>query len=119
MKVLTIAAMLAFSTIAGVANAAVDAPKTRAQVITELHEAQAQGLVTVGEQAYPVNVAASSSKSRAEVLAELQDAENAGYIVVGEDAQYPAVVQSSDKSRAQVQAELNSYASTHSNFVGA
>lgn len=119
MKALTIAAMLAFSTIAGAANAAVDAPKTRTQVITELHEAQAQGLMSVGEQPYPVDIAASSSKSRAEVLAELQDAENAGYVVVGEDAQYPSIAQSSDKSRAQVQAELNSYASTHSNFVGA
>jgi len=118
MKALTIAAMLAFSTVAGVAHAAADTPKTRAQVVAELHEAQAQGLVTLGEQAYPVEQA-SSTKRRADVLAELQSAEAAGYVTVGEDLQYPVIAQQSDKSRAQVKAELNHYASSHSNFVGA
>ncbi len=119
MKVITIAAMLAFATVAGAANAAVDAPKTRAQVVAELHEAQAQGLMSAGEQPYPVEVASSHSKSRAEVLAELKAAENAGYVTVGEASQYPQIAEQSSKTRAQVQAELERYAANHSDFVGA
>ncbi|TEA79001.1 DUF4148 domain-containing protein [Allopusillimonas ginsengisoli] len=115
-KVITIAALLAFSTVAGVANAAADIPKTRTQVVAELQEAQAKGLVTIGEQPYPVEVA-SSSKSRAEVLAELQEAKTTGLITLGEDSEYPVIVHSSDKTRTQVQRELDDYVSSHSTFV--
>lgn len=45
--------------------------KTRAQVIAELEEARAKGLVTYGEEPnYPQTPVAKSTRSRAEVRAE-------------------------------------------------
>lgn len=64
---------------------------TRAQVIAELAQAKAAGLVTYGEEEYPVQQAATTSgKSRAQVVAELAEAKANGQYTFGE-LDYPPV----------------------------
>jgi len=63
---------------------------TRAQVIAELAEAKAAGLVTYGEEEYPVQQAATTSKSRDQVVAELAEAKANGEYSFGE-LDYPIV----------------------------
>jgi hypothetical protein len=112
MKVAVTAATLAALSLglatAGIAQAGETAPSlTRAQVVQQLHEAQAQGLVQIGEHAYPVEQAAHSDATRAEVVADLRQAQARGLVSFGEQADYPAAsADAQPLSRAQVLNEL-------------
>ena len=64
---------------------------TRAQVVADLQDARAQGLVTTGELAYPpVARQAGSQVTRAQVRQELSAAQAAGLDMSGE-LDYPPV----------------------------
>ena len=63
---------------------------TRAQVVAELAQAKAAGLVTYGEEEYPVEIASHSDKSRDQVVAELAQAKANGEYSFGE-LDYPIV----------------------------
>jgi len=111
MKVAVTATLAALSlglATAGIAQAGEAAPSlTRAQVVQQLHEAQAQGLVQIGEHAYPVEQASHSDTTRAEVVAELRQAQARGLVSFGEQADYPASsVDAQPLTRAQVLNEL-------------
>lgn len=104
---------ISFSLIAGIAQAShvkVPEPKTRTEVIAELHEARAVGLVSKGELDYPVEKTKPfNSKSRQAVIAELEAARSAGTLSYGE-LDYPPETRSlSSVTRAQVRAELSEY----------
>lgn len=75
---------------------------TRAEVVQQLHEAQAQGLVTIGEQGnYPVE-SAPSTLSRSEVVNALRLAQAQGQVEFGEQAHYPqARSEGAAKTRAR------------------
>ncbi|WP_237174033.1 DUF4148 domain-containing protein [Paracandidimonas lactea] len=111
MKNVFSALIISFSLVAGAAqaansDAAVPAPKTRAQVVAELQEARAQGLLSYGELDYPVVQQAPSSKTRQQVQAELAAARAAGTLSHGELDYPPAEPDHSTKTRAEVRAEL-------------
>lgn len=112
MKVAITAATLAALSLglatAGIAQAAETAPSlTRAQVVQQLHEARAQGLVQIGEHAYPVEQAAHSDTTRAEVVADLRQAQARGLVSFSEQADYPASsADTQPLSRTQVLNEL-------------
>lgn|SRR5690606_8786729 len=82
---------------------------TRAQVLDQLHEAQAQGLVNMGDnQPYPMDTA-TSTRSRADVINELRLAQAQGLVVAGGEQatlDYPQIAQGTPKSRTEVRAEL-------------
>ncbi|EJO29066.1 DUF4148 domain-containing protein [Achromobacter marplatensis] len=80
--------------------------KTREQVRAELMEAKAAGLVTYGEQQYPVDLPATSTKTASQVREELAAARAAGMVTFGELDYPPNVPASTDKSREAVQAEM-------------
>jgi hypothetical protein len=108
--------MISATLIAGAAQAANlnDAPKTRAQVVAELQQARAQGLLSTGELDYPPAIEQASTTTRAQVQAELAAAEAAGRINSGEFANYPVAVATSAPSavtRAEVEAEYTKLAS--------
>jgi len=63
---------------------------TRAQVVADLAQAKAAGLVTYGEEEYPVETASNSNKSRDQVVAELAQAKANGEYSFGE-LDYPIV----------------------------
>ncbi|OZI52631.1 DUF4148 domain-containing protein [Bordetella genomosp. 4] len=63
---------------------------TRAQVVADLAQAKAAGLVTYGEQEYPVEIANHSNKSHDQVVAELAQAKANGQYSFGE-LDYPVV----------------------------
>ncbi|CAM4081584.1 DUF4148 domain-containing protein [Bordetella muralis] len=63
---------------------------TRAQVVADLAQAKAAGLVTYGEQEYPVAIANHSNKNRDQVVAELAQAKANGEYSFG-DLDYPIV----------------------------
>lgn len=112
MKTIVSALMISLSLVAGAAQAAhVDAPstKTRAQVIAELQEASAQGLLSRGEGDYPLALKTSNSKTRQDVRAELADARMAGTLSRGEGDYPPETPSDSSKTGAEVQAELVAY----------
>ncbi len=111
MKTLVSALMISFSLVAGAAQAAnsgaaAPSTKTRAQVIAELHEAKAMGLLSTGQEDYPVAYPEHSFKTRARVQAELDAARAAGTLSNGEEDYPPATATHSSETRAQVQAEL-------------
>ncbi|NMK46776.1 DUF4148 domain-containing protein [Achromobacter sp. Bel] len=81
--------------------------KTREQVRAELMEAKAAGLVTYGEQQYPVDVPATRTKTASQVRDELAVARAAGMVTFGELDYPPDVPASTGKTREQVQAELH------------
>ena len=92
--------------LAFVAGAAHAEGKTREQVRAELMEAKAAGLVTYGEQQYPVDVPDNAVKTRQQVLEERDAARAAGQITRGE-LDYPPVAQeAAGKTREQVIAEM-------------
>jgi hypothetical protein len=101
--------MISASVLAGTAYAADSSSVTHTQVISQLQQARAAGLLSTGEQEYPVAVNDKSTESRAEVLAELAAA---GQPSVGEQVYPAAPAASSTESRAQVQSELAQYASS-------
>lgn len=87
--------------------------KTRAQVVAELHQAQAQGLISQNKLDYPVSLPATQHKTRQQVLAELASAEATGQISTNK-LDYPVASQAAaPKARAQVVAELMAYESAH------
>ena len=109
MKVTTAIAALSLGLASvGLAQAA---DLSRAQVVDQLHAAQAQGLVNYGDgQPYPMTTTASTL-SRADVLNELHLAQSQGLVVAaGEVAtlNYPQLAEGSPKSRAEVRADLAS-----------
>lgn len=112
MKAFASVLMISASLIAGAAQAATstDAPvsKTRAQVVAELQQARAEGLLSTGESDYPAAIQANASqKTRAQVESELVVAEAAGQVSTGE-ADYPPLAAQADTSsttRAAVEAE--------------
>ena len=80
--------ILASSALATNHNHAGDSGKTRAQVIAEMDQARAQGLMNVPRNQYPKILSAPSSKTRAEVVAELEQAYAQGLMNVPRN-QYP------------------------------
>ena len=92
---------------------------SRAEVVQQLHEAQAQGVVTIGDQpGYPVE-SAPSTLSRSEVVNALRLAQAQGQVELGEQAHYPQVpAEGASKSRAQVLAELAAARTDGSVIVG-
>ncbi|EJN06030.1 DUF4148 domain-containing protein [Herbaspirillum sp. YR522] len=84
--------------------------KTRAQVIEELKQARAAGLVSSGDYDYPKLAPFVSTKTRAQVIDELKQAQARGEVNVG-DANYPYTPEFvSTRTRAEVQAEQERYA---------
>ncbi len=112
----TLAALsLGFASI-GLAQAA---DLTRAQVVEQLHAAQAQGIVTIGEHpGYPVE-STPSTQSRAEVVNALRLAQAQGQVAFGEQAHYPQLQsEGASKTRAQVLAELAAARADGSVIIG-
>jgi hypothetical protein len=106
------ATLISFSTLSGAAFAAdiqSGADMTRAEIIADMKEAQARGLISHGELDYPRAAPSADSKTRQEVQAELAAARAAGQLSLGE-LDYPRVAASTEsKSRAAVRAELRDY----------
>lgn len=94
---------LGLSLLGGIAHAD---GKTREQVRAELMEAKAAGLVTYGEQQYPVDLPASQVKTSAQVREELDAARAAGLMTHGELDYPPAAQAPAGKTREQVIAEM-------------
>ena len=92
--------------LAFVASAAHAEGKTREQVRAELMEAKAAGLVTYGEQQYPVDVPDNAVKTRQQVLEERDAARAAGQITRGELDYPPVAREAAGKTREQVIAEM-------------
>src|SRR3546814_4744362 len=113
MKTVLTGFTVSFSLVAGIAQASPvnsPEPKTRAEVVAELREARALGLISDGELDYPtLKSEPLNSKSRQEVLAELETAHEAGTLSYGELDYPPETRSSSSVTRAQVQAELFEY----------
>src|SRR3546814_17377740 len=113
MKTVLTGFTVSFSLVAGIAQASPvnsPEPKTRAEVVAELREARALGLISDGELDYPtLKSEPLNSKSRQEVLAELETAHEAGTLSYGELDYPPETRSSSPVTRAQVQAELFEY----------
>lgn len=85
----------------------VNAPgKSRAQVVEELKQARAAGLMPAGDANYPALPAFVSTKTRAQVIEELKQARAAGLMPVGDASYPPQAAFVSSKTREQVQAEL-------------
>src|SRR3546814_10518795 len=105
------------SLLAGAAQAASvndNAPsKTRAQVVAELHQAQAQGLISQNKLDYPVSLPATQHKTRAQVVAELARAKAAGQISTNR-LDYPvASPTTASKSRREGVDQLVAYKAEH------
>jgi hypothetical protein len=115
MKTLVSALMISATVFTGAAYAADSSTPTRAEVIADMQQARGAGLISDGEQAYPVAISTANTKDRAQVQAELSAAIAAGQVSIGEQA-YPLTAgTSSSKTRAEVKAELFDYASSHPN----
>lgn len=105
----TLAALSLGLAVSGIAQAAQpEASLTRAEVVQELHAAQAQGLITyVEDNQYPRTVT-PSTKSRAEVVNELRLAQSQGLVASVNQNDYPRQAEANSQlSRAQVLAQLN------------
>lgn len=113
MKTLVSALMISATVFAGAASAADSSTPTRAQVLAELQQAKEAGLISNGEEAYPVAISAAKTKDRAQVQEELAAAIASGQISTGEQAYPLTAATGSSKTRAQVKAELFDYASSH------
>ena len=86
------------------------APISRAQVVAELHAAQASGQLVLGETAYyPQAPSQAQTLSREQVVADLRAAQATGQVGIGENqtVNYPVLAQSdAAPTRAEVVAEL-------------
>lgn len=100
MKTLTSALMISAAVFVGTAYAADSSPITRAQVIAEMQQARAAGLISNGEEAYPPAVRTTSTESRSEVKAELAAAIAAGQVSKGEEDYPPVAATGSAKSHS-------------------
>lgn len=113
MKPVASAIMIALSLSVGLA-AAQAAPASRAQVLSELHQAQTQGLISQGELGYPVEQAAASQKTRGQVQAELDAARDAGLLNVY-GMNFPPHIAASTVTRGEVAGDLRQYRASHPN----
>jgi len=87
--------------------------RTRAEVIAELKQAQADGTYQVLDTDYPIIKQTGTPKSRAEVLAELKQAQSDGTYYVS-DLNYPALpAAGTPRTRAEVRAELERHVKAH------
>ncbi|GGC68511.1 DUF4148 domain-containing protein [Undibacterium terreum] len=83
--------------------------KTRQQVVNELNQARAQGLLNFSDADYPVIPAAQSTLSRAQVVAGIQEARKDGSLFADTDYDYPHVAATpsgAGKTRAEVKAGI-------------
>ncbi|VVE21180.1 hypothetical protein PCO31110_03178 [Pandoraea communis] len=81
-------------------------PLTRADVLADLAQARAQGVIPHGDADYPVYVASGPAMSRTEVKAQLAQARAEG-LMAQNDIDYPVVAsQGSSMSRTDVKQEL-------------
>lgn len=88
--------------------------RTRAEVIAELKQAQADGTDRVLESEYPVIRVTGTPKTRAEVLAELKQAQDDGSYYATE-VTYPIIPAAMvSRSRSDVRAEWDAYQKAHS-----
>lgn len=88
--------------------------RTRAEVIAELKQTQADGMDRVLEHEYPVIKMVGVPRTRAEVLAELKQAQVDGSYHVN-DVTYPIIPTASvSRSRTEVRSELDAYRKAHS-----
>ena len=112
MKIVTSAALISLSLAMGVANASntgEPASKTRAEVVAELQDAMARGLMPQGEFDYPVAIQSTSAKTRQEVVDELAAARAAGMQPAGELNYPPVAANAGSETRAEVVRELAEY----------
>jgi len=87
--------------------------RTRAEVLAELKQAQADGSYRVLDTEYPIIKQVGTPKSRAEVIAELKQAQSDGTYYVS-DINYPMLpAASAPRTRAEVRAELEQHLMTH------
>jgi len=87
--------------------------RTRAEVVAELKQAQADGTDRVVEHEYPVIKLTGAPKTRAEVLAELKQAQDDGSYYANETT-YPIIRASTvSRSRSEVRAERDAYRKAH------
>jgi len=120
MKTLLSALIISASVVAGTAYAGDSSTITRAQVIAELQQARAAGLVSQGELDYPPEIKPHSTLSAAQVKADLAAAIAAGKLSTGELDYPPEKAAGDSKSRAEVKAELQKYLSSGAHhYVGA
>lgn len=116
MKKVLGAAMVSLSlAAAGLAPVAASAASlTRAQVVEQLQQARAQGLLSEGESGYPVQQPVASNVSRNAVLADLALARANGQLNANEAQPYPAEAgASSQASRSVVLAQLSAFQEQH------
>eukprot|EP01042_Synura_sphagnicola_P035886 gene35886-45927_t len=90
--------------------------KTRAEVIAELQQAQANGQI-INNDGYPGNVGQVKSQlTRAQVIEELKQARANGETLANDYYSGPVTMTaSSTKTRAEVVAELKQYQQAHAN----
>lgn len=87
--------------------------RSRAEVIAELKQAQADGTDLVLESNYPVVRVTGTPKTRTEVLAELKQAQNDGSNYATE-VTYPIIPAAMvSRSRSEVRAERDAYLKAH------
>ena len=100
---------------AGLAPVAANAASlTRAQVVEQLQQARAQGLLSEGESGYPVQQPVISSVSRNAVLTDLALARANGQLNTSEAQPYPAQAGASTQvSRSLVLAQLTAFEAQH------
>jgi anti-sigma28 factor (negative regulator of flagellin synthesis) len=123
MKAIATALIVSFAAVTGAHAADVSSSKTRAEVVTELNAAIANGTANVSGLEYPLALEQTNSKSREQVVAELRAAQANGTANVS-GLEYPQAVavqgQDQDVSRRQVQAELESFrAQSSERFIAA
>ena len=83
--------------------------RTRAEVVAELKQAQADGTDRVLETAYPIIRQTGTPRTRTEVLAELKQAQDDGSYYAN-DVTYPIIPTATvSRSRSEVRAELDAY----------
>jgi hypothetical protein len=108
MKTLIASALLAsFAFVSAGAQAAdVGQDKSRAEVVSELAQAKADGQYTFGNLEYPAPIAQNREESRQQVQAELSAAKADGEVTFGNLSYPPEASANTNASRAEVQAEL-------------
>lgn len=80
--------------------------KTRAEVIQELKDAEAAGLVSRGDVDYPILPEFVSTKTRGQVIEELKQARAQGLLNINDVDYPPTPAPSYNKTREEVKAEL-------------
>lgn len=93
--------------------------KTRSEVVAELQEARAQGLINRSNNPslYPQNTSVAQIKTRAEVLAELQDARDQGLINRSNNPAFSSV--QSSGSNMKIKHDVKAISDKRTVFAGA